>query len=276
MGIIVSENEIQNCEMQVQDIFATKTKQKCQIEIDSIDEEENNEATPFFEVSNNDNISSDENDDNLENTAFVKMSDENGNQKRIRKSHYVWLLTDSKSFLSSDRLQRVKNAGSKQKRSACRRLEFNKTRNILNHNIEKMDQLQIGDWSIFCLSESSNYNHTNKKKYVVGNVLSFKYIHGKNEKDKVYTWDFVSFAPKSQIENEKEIEILGSWFEIDSSNMFHPIFHANSFYININTYIATIENSEIKLHIDTNGIQSIELNEMCFENIKIILNDQNV
>lgn len=49
-----------------------------------------------------------ENQDEEENKSFVVVTDENGKERKIRKSTYIWMLSEPCERLSKDRLTRVR------------------------------------------------------------------------------------------------------------------------------------------------------------------------
>lgn len=176
---------------------------------------------------------------------LIEIMLENGTKKTIRKSHFLWTLTDSRQHLSNDRLKRVQETKANNKpdkqQPLSRRLVFRKelmAAPILT--MKKYDELQIGDWCIF------EIENNNKVVFVIGNVLSFRYKDGKSAKTKKYTWDFVPInAPKNV--KPRGIEVMASWFHIGLTTDHSPMGVLNSFYIDIDKYIITMECKNIKL-----------------------------
>lgn len=183
-----------------------------------------------------------------ESSAFIDITLNNGTKKSIRKSTYLWTLTDPRQHLSNDRLKRVQEAKEQSKHkkkqisSKPRRLVFRKELSpnpILS--LCKNEELQIGDWAIFQIEI--------KKKviFAVGNILSFRYRDGKTAKERKYTWDFAPIVPPKGVK-ARGIEVMASWFEIGSATIHAPVDLLNSFYIDIEKYIATLDCSSIKLN----------------------------
>lgn len=94
-------------------------------------------------------------------------------------------------------------------------------------------------------------------------VLGFRYVNVQKEKDKQYTLDFVPTSAENT--SNRGIEVLATWFHMDSKFISQPIHGNNSFFINIENYIGTIEMSiETKRKI-TNG-----------ENVKIEISSADI
>lgn len=163
--------------------------------------------------------------------SFVNIGDESA-QKFVKKSKVIWSLSKSKEKLSSDRLQRV------QKRKSVRRqLEFvNVTMD--DEPVYKVAEIKIGDWCIF-RNLDSNINST----YILGNVLAFRYINGRTNKEKQYSLDY---APVCHETNIRGVEVLASWYSMDASCTV--ISHAVCSFINIEQYVANLIDITIEKH----------------------------
>lgn len=187
----------------------------------------------------------------LKSSTSIDITLPNGTQKRIRKSTYLWTLTDSQKHLSNDRLKRVQEAKRAQnpvsESRSKRRLVFKKqmsqgqTESILT--LAKNDEVQIGDWCIFQMKKNPKQG---ENIFVLGCVLCFKYIDGRTAKQKQYSWDFAPINPPVGTK-KRGIEVLSSWYEVGSSTNFSPVNELNSFYINIEKYIFTMNCSNIKV-----------------------------
>lgn len=144
--------------------------------------------------------------ENMQSSSSIDVTMSDGTQKRIRKSTFLWTLTDSQKHLSNDRLKRVQEAKQEPKtgidKSRKRRLVFMKevspgqTESIFS--LSKNDELQIGDWCIFQIKKSSQEN--DRAIFVLGNVLCFKYILGRTAKDKQYSWEFAPIDPPMKLD----------------------------------------------------------------------------
>lgn len=140
---------------------------------------------------------SDDNKNLGENSSYIEVS---GPKKRkvIAKSSIIWLLSDSKKKLSSDRLKRVTECSGTLKKSA-RQLEFIDVAQT-NQLIFQAKEIKTGDWCIF-------QSKSNDDKFLLGCVLSFRYINGTAKKEKQYSLDF---APTKHATEARGVEVLAS------------------------------------------------------------------
>lgn len=152
------------------------------------------------------------------------------------------MLSESKGVLSKDRLSRVQGVDHSKKSS--RRLKFEPV--ILNEKtLKKKEELQVGDWCMFHAKDDVEKNSNNEKKTFLGNVLSFQYIGGKTAKEKEFTWDFAPVSPPANIDINKGVQVLASWYKINSKVELEKIAGVNNFYINIEAYIATFSHQPL-------------------------------
>lgn len=63
------------------------------------------------------------------------------------------------------------------------------------------------------------------------------------EKKTEYSWDFCKTSPPENISNERGIEVLATWYLLSRVGQFHVINGINSFYINIKSYIISVNSS---------------------------------
>lgn len=227
-GMIVEPNEIEVCEI------VDNSKTLLEVANESDDE--------VCEILNPGTV---DRDNKL--STLIEIPLENGLNKTVRKSSFLWSLMDPGKQLSKDRLKRVQEAQASSKndtkrKQTSRRLVFKKdpahTDSILSLN--KSNELQIGDWCVFQTEQN------NKTVFVLGHLMSFKYIEGRTMKSKQYSWEFAPVTPQSDV-TPRGIEVLASWFEIGSNTNFFPVDKMNSFYINIDKYIVTLVCNNIKV-----------------------------
>lgn len=170
-----------------------------------------------------------------ENSRFTKTTDRNGFSKVVRKSSVVWLLSNSKETLSSDRLQRVQ--GSKRK-SCQQRLNFQQnTASFGKGRLFFMaEELCLGQWAFFSnQSKSKRFQNSEKvNDYIVGAVMGFIYSKGKTQKEKEYSWDFASVA-------DKNIQVLATWYRLQPNGEFIRLDGNNSFYVPISSYAMSMQ-----------------------------------
>lgn len=169
-----------------------------------------------------------------DNNRFVEIRSQ-GTQKMIRKSTYVWLLSDASNPLSNDRLKRVQ--GAKKQGTARQRLFF--PREMPTKELINAIEIQLGDWCVFLLKN-------NASDLMFGRINSFKYIAGKNESEKQYTWDFAPIDPQLPEDKKRGISVMSSWYRIDSAMDIKQSNDLNCFYINIDNYVATLKNPKFE------------------------------
>lgn len=188
----------------------------------------------------------------VENSSFVSVPGKNG-PKTVRKSTYMWSISDTKDKLSSDRLRRVQK-----KKPARRQLEFVDV-SIIDHPISKADDIKIGDWCIF--RHTFKNTASENAKLIFGNILSFRYIKSKTIKLRQYSWDV---APVSHEKNSRGVEVLAAWYEMDT-NEIKSLNCNSSFFVNIDQYVATISRNAIEkgknetIHLKQKYLNSIRI-----------------
>lgn len=235
--IILLEKDVINCELPNVDI-------SLQTNIDDIqfgvfeDENQDSELSELLSHTLNlrDYASQNANIEINANSRFLQTIDKNGTPKVVRKSSLVWLLSSTKDVLSKDRLRRVQEC--QVKKSSSRSLEYKDTKKS-GKPIFISEELAIGEWCLFQYSE----------KVIVGAVLAFRYLTGRSEKEREYSWDFVPVKPSSNLKKKRGIEVLSTWYTIHNTGKLYPAIEFNNFYINIENYIASIKSPSL----DKNG-----------------------
>lgn len=193
-----------------------------------------------------------------ESSPFVEVTDTNGS-KIVRKSSFMWLLSDSKDKLSSDRLRRVQ--GNSKNKSAQRRLEFVDV-NSIDSCIYKMEEIKIGDWCI--LHNESNNSGNEGCQFILGIILSFKYIRGKTEKEKEFPFDFAS----THVQNDsRSVEVLATWYQLHKDGKIENFIEGNCSFIDIKWYFGILANKAIRK--EKNG--QIRISDECLNIIKTYL-----
>lgn len=177
-----------------------------------------------------------------ESNSYINVGNDTA-PKLVRKSKVMWALAKSNDKLSSDRLKRVQK-----RKSARRQLEFVDV-SMKDKLVYKVNEIKVGDWCIF------RTTHQNMNaKYVLGNVLSFRYINGKTNKEKQYSLDF---APVAHENNLRGVEVLASWYNLDINARVTS--HAECFFFNIEQYVVNL--IDIAIEKCENGL--IFLSEKC-------------
>lgn len=224
LGMQIEVHDIETCDVLNRNIH-TQPEQLTEPEINRI------EASPP-----NTNIKS-----------YIEIALENGTTKRIRKSTYLWTLTDPAKHLSSDRLKRVQEAkmnrkAKKAKRQLIFKKEISPNQNEVVFTLCKNDELHIGDWCVF------KFEKNKINAFVLGNIVAFKYIKGRTAKERQYSWEFAAIKPQEHMKNPRGIEVLASWFEIGSDTKLSPIQKSHSFFINIDEYVISLNCQDINLN----------------------------
>lgn len=235
LGISIEAAEISECEYVYIDKLQGTTQNNGTVTDSDDDDFEQEHPNP-------------DSDSVMKPSANIDIILENGTKKTIRKSTYLWSLTDSRSHLSNDRLKRVQQATTKTETNAKRkmkprRLVFKKeispteTQPILTLN--KNEDLIIGNWCIFQIERNPKQKNS-EKLFVLGNVMAFRYIKGATAKKKQYSWESAPISPPIGVK-KRGIEVLASWFEIGSSTNLSPMDKLNCFYIDIEKYVFTLD-----------------------------------
>lgn len=196
--------------------------------------------------------------------GYVKIRDPKNPNKEIsiRKSTFVWHLTEGTKKISSDRLIRVQNM------SFAYASESSKhdSTSVLN-SINVFQNLRVGDWCFF------KYN-TDDNKICVGQILAFKFVMAKTAKERRYHADFVDLKEyKEQIPHGKKVAALSSWYFINSHSHLIPVKRENHYFIEISNYVATCVKPNMDpdtnvLFFSENDFKKIECN------ILMILNNE--
>lgn len=257
LNMTVDPDEIRSCELKKR---SSNVKQNVQEK--SVPENTNVLSEISIKKLNCSNIPTCTNDTSKidGNSRFIRVMDEDGTVKVIRKSKILWLVSQPAGNLSKDRLKRVQgvqNTTTKKRKNTQN--DYTSKRIKVQGVFEVINEIQIGQWCIF---EKSNEGSTNQKdnikdsmraenehykKFVVGVILGFKYIIGKNQTEKQYSLDTAPVLYDSI--NERGVEVNALWYTIKHDLKLE--LSANpSFFIDIKHYVAhapnvkRIENSE--------------------------------
>lgn len=110
--------------------------------------------------------------------------------------------------------------------------------------VKRNAEIKIGDWCIFRV-KAKRGSCEDDSNFVVGNILSFRYMNAKSKTDKIYSWDFCSVSHK---ENSRGVEVLAAWHNVNENNLIH---HVTSF-MNIESYIANVSCELIEKNVNGN------------------------
>lgn len=187
-----------------------------------------------------------------ENSKFIEICYPDETKQVVRKSSIVGLLSVSTKKLSSDRLKRVQDSTqSIDYQQSSKRFKLNHdTKSQNDQLIHKCEEIVVGEWCIFAWDfdiASSTYVTEEQakdniiKNTIIGTVLGFQYPDGTTDKKKQYRKDT---APISQ----KDVSVLSNWYAINTGGILISL-KCSAFYVPINKYLATIENSRKHIQI---------------------------
>lgn len=135
-------------------------------------------------------------------TNFVKIRKSNGDQMVVKISSLLWMFRKQPNRMSPDRLLRfVREDGVHGEGDAG----ISKMYGIYN-------TISIGEWCLFWL----------ETELIIGQVLCFQYISGKDKRRTGYRPYKLNTAPVSHPRNRNSLIVVCSWFEIDSGNQLKP------------------------------------------------------
>lgn len=178
----------------------------------------------------------------------VDVVSSDGTIKNIRKSTFVWMLSESKGKLSSDRLKRVQNSSTNETKQS-KKIKLSGQSNE-EQVFVKSAYLNIGEWALFKTNcnerdddsrENFQANATLISSHLIGNVLGFRYIDEKNriKRDK-------SNHASTDASQQQNIEILIFGYSFDEGRMLIPNKSKMQYAINIKKYMATMKNPIVK------------------------------
>lgn len=224
-GMLFTEKDIEKCELKQVEVALCRSDERSNINhIDLGIASTNNNR-----LLDHDYMKDYSSHDIKESSSFVNVSGTNGD-KIVRKSTLLWSLSNSRNKLSSDRLRRVQARN----KTARRQLEFidvSFDTQLVNRNSD----IKIGDWCLF-----QNIFEEDNSAWLLGNILSFRYMNAKTKKEKKYSWDFVSVARE---DNSRGIEVLASWQKVDIYGIFQNVICS---FISIDNYVASISGEAVE------------------------------
>lgn len=238
-GIILTANDIADTEMSQRSIETS-------IENDELENENDSE----------DELVVDENQSDEASSPFLHFIDPDGTTRKVRKSTFIWMHSEKKDKLSSDRLKRVQRS----ERSfidpdAKRRKESSS--GVSEHNLEecepssepnliKSTEIMIGDWVIFDLKNETIPSNLEDEiaildGHLIGLIIGFRYID-ENNRSMQYKANFVSLLNQNQ--DGKKIMALAIWYSCHRNGVLYQIFRNLSF--GIESYKCTMKSPIIK------------------------------
>lgn len=257
LGMDANTHEINECE--IKNVNPSSNKQNIEMAQDESEEE----VLTLSEHNNLRDYPSQMAED--DSTPFVDVDIIGGNNKKtIRKSTYLSLLIESNGSISKDRLRRVQDAT--KPKTCVRRLNF-KSSISAESGIESDEEIKIGDWCVF--SDGS----VNNQKLVLGQIIAFQYITGKNMKHRQYSWDFAPISVRENQQSMRGVQVLAVWYDVELNGNLTATSLMHSSYRNINNYIATLKNPLFDFSDNSKNLTTINMNY--FNSIKTKLFDLN-
>lgn len=129
----------------------------------------------------------------LENSGYVKVTNEAGQFRVIKKSAIVWFLENYVRKLSSDRNLRVMQGATYQDRQ-----------NNVVKNVEKRS-IRMADWCVFKSSDKES-------KYLIGRIISLCRLDGKKTEGSKFVWEW---------NGEENVGALCIWYSFEKrENIF--------------------------------------------------------
>ncbi|KAE8738051.1 hypothetical protein FOCC_FOCC016472 [Frankliniella occidentalis] len=152
-------------------------------------------------------------------SAYVFLKKTSGGFTCMRKSTFCWVLVKTRAKLSTDRLEKVRQA-------VC--FSFSDLTSPNNHiSPSKRAEVEEGDWCIF---KQSSY-------FVIGQVLGFSYLTGKSRS---YTLQTAPTSPPTDSNKVRGLGCLCTLYKVVTDGKLAPIKTTVHTYKNIDQYVATI------------------------------------
>lgn len=234
LGIRLAQEDITNCEINTNDNLLDEI-------LEEPDEDEFNINDPDEHT---------DNDSTAESHRNIEVWDIDGSVKIIPKSTLIWMLTESKDRLSSDRLKRVQGSASKPSSKRIKLEQPNKLSTV--PTLFKSDQLKISEWAIF--KADNIQNDSGIRDYKIGLITGFKIFEKKfsaKGRWKQYKSHYVPInTEKNQTISKKlrlelgfdtspnEIHVLGVFYTCDEKGILSPNENIDKFALK--NYFATM------------------------------------
>lgn len=256
-GMHVSETDITNTELQ----FSRQNQAEEIIALFQMFEEEENldEETSQVETTQSTSTQIDSEPDP---DFTMSIADEDGTIRTVRKSTFLWMMSESKHKLSSDRTKRWQEIGQS---SAPTSKKF-KPNTVTGDepNIMQKEKLRIGDWSIFDIENAiipNNFKPDGQKGYFIANIIGFRY-----QKDDSRTLPGsqqykAGYLLTKRTNGAKHFLILGLWYLCNEDKLFKPC--NGNISVSLDKYIATVKPPIVqKKDGKTNYALSFEYSEL--------------
>lgn len=185
---------------------------------------------------------------NTEFDSFVEIIRADGSIEKVKKSTFVWSLTESVDKLSSDRNKRVYGPNSEQ--SSRKKLGKKAKLDIVpdkENPIVKASILSVGGWAIFnnfrigsiqkCFDANTSKN-ISSNGYLIGKILGFRSVE--QGRSKQYKSNHVKI---DEIRTSScSIHVLAVCYVCNKEGILTKVNAKDNFELNLNHYFGTIEN----------------------------------
>lgn len=198
----------------------------------------------------------------LSKNKFVEIINPDGSTQNVRKSTLIWILSESKDKLSSDRLERVRGSSDidTKRKKKLKRSNFTVEDPLSEQILYKSLEVAIGEWALFKVNDDDfrkivNYLEVTENilmgGYLIGFLLGFRYTDGKG-RHKQYKLDYASIEndPKDDLtraeSRENDIEVLGAWYTCEKNDFLRRMQNNSQITITLKDYVATMKNPTTK------------------------------
>lgn len=213
-------------------------------------------------------VISGESNENITTGQFIEIIDEDGSVREIRKSTFIWMISDSSGKLSSDRLKRVQGSTIKRQKLG-QKYDESFPQTLPGPFLFKAETLSIGEWGVFKLkNDNISQIHESSDNCLIGFLTGFK-IFQKDGSRKQYKHEYVSInansTPEARADQKKssnkkrlrsddytndEIQVLAIWYTCNEDRVFRRVQIAsqneNRLKIYVENYLATMKKPNTK------------------------------
>lgn len=259
LGIKMNGDEIENCDLKT--IVITDDDADDQLNENMIGYE--SEEEDFEEIEEITDYLPDTSSEATSQSKYIRICEKDGEEKYVRKSSIVWLLSEPTKKLSNDRLKRVQMVSAEM---ANKRTKRPKTVDHQGGGQDTLNEisyeLRVGQW-VICWFQSEEENWDLNwadissvpfkelvRNIVIGAIFAFRYTDGKTTKEKQCSLDTVLVTNDSSI---KKVDILSTWYKVNENGELYS-FDNNNYYVDSKQFIDAIEKKFIVTNCNENKI----------------------
>lgn len=173
----------------------------------------------------------------------IEIVDSDGEVKTVRRSTFLWMLSESNEKLSSDRLKRVRGTDSNLDSNSTRKKS--KSINVFSDgsNILKLNELKIGDWALFCLDGiiPIGFEANDLNGHFIANIIGFRFIDENNRPTQYKMGHVLIDKIKENLQKnvKKSIEVLAIWYICQPNKILKQ--YNGKLTVEIEKYMGTIK-----------------------------------